>query len=102
MTTLHSIYVGHDYGSDHPDAGDTIPNAHRTILGIVSRSGASATVFQATGFWNGAVEDTTVIQIIGGPEVQEIVHSIADSAKAELYQDAVMVTYQNLSETEMR
>jgi len=50
------------------------------------------TIYNATGYWQGAKENSIIIEIVGEQEIENIVQEAGSRIKHALRQEAVLIT----------
>lgn len=81
LDTLYTLYT-----EDKPNVAE-----------LVSRYFTGATIYHASGLWNGALESTIVVEIVASEtDLQNIVNLAGDIKHANA-QDSVLVTWARVS-----
>lgn len=86
-----TIYIGTD-GAPQPGA-----TARSTVAKLADEYLVGATIYYATGLWEGAYEDSVVVTVLAGEGNR--VWDFARAVHEELTQDSVLVTEQDVQAT---
>ena len=95
--TMHRLYIGGRYGSNHERAGELIYNFESDVERLAARHLMGGTVLLGTGLWEGqdepcAIVETLIDNGVDKEREEAKVLTLAEALKVRFTQDAIMHT----------